>query len=141
MNEVSIWYNQLMSRMKSYLYGNGGPIILVQVENEYGSNEICDHKYLEWLKNKTLEYVDDKAVLFTTDGWEFSYCSKISGVLATVDFGSTLTNQELKDYWKMLRKYQPKGPLVVSEYYTGWITHWGEKMVRVPTKSTVDIFK
>lgn len=77
-----------MPKMEKYLYGNGGPIILVQVENEYGSFSACDRRYSAWLKDETDRYVGDKAVLFTNDGPVQLLCGKIDGVLATVDFGS-----------------------------------------------------
>lgn len=128
-----------MSRMEPYLYGNGGPIILVQVENEYGSYHACDLRYREWLRDKTLEYVKDKAVLFTNDGPSVVKCGQIPGVLATLDFGSS-SSRDLNSYWQMLRKYEPKGPLVNSEYYPGWLTHWGENMARVPTESILKTF-
>lgn len=40
-------------------------------------------------------------------------------------------------YWEKLKKLQPTGPLVNSEYYPGWLTHWQERMQRVDTKSIV----
>lgn len=43
--------------------------------------------------------------------------------------------------WNKLRKIQPNGPLVNSEYYPGWLTHWQEKFQRVPTKQIVDALK
>lgn len=42
-----------MTRMKPLLYGNGGNIIMVQVENEYGSFGACDKSYMEWLRDET----------------------------------------------------------------------------------------
>lgn len=86
--EVRKWYGILMPKMEKYLYGNGGPIIMVQVENEYGSYSACDRQYSIWLKNETERYVGDKAVLFTNDGPAQLPCGKIDGVLATLDFGA-----------------------------------------------------
>lgn len=83
-----MWYEQLMPRMEPYLYGNGGPIIMVQVENEYGSFYVCDKKYQNWLRDETERYVREKAVLFTNDGPAQVRCGKIEGVLATLDFGA-----------------------------------------------------
>jgi len=103
-----------MTRMAPYLYGNGGPIIMVQVENEYGSFFACDQTYRNWLRDETQGHVKDKAVLFTNDGPTVLRCGKIQGVLATMDFGST---RDLKSIWAKLRRYEPKGPLVNSEYY------------------------
>lgn len=77
-----------MPRIERYLYGNGGPIIMVQVENEYGAFR-CDNEYSKWLRDETLKYVSDKAVLFTNDivNDQHLKCGKIENVLATVDFG------------------------------------------------------
>lgn len=47
------WYNQLMPRLVRYLYGNGGPVIMVSIENEYGSFKACDGQYMQFLKNLT----------------------------------------------------------------------------------------
>lgn len=76
-----------MPRMQRYLYGNGGPIIMVQVENEYGLYG-CDQKHKEWMRDEVLKYVDDKAVLFTVDYKDQDYlqCGKIDNVFATIDF-------------------------------------------------------
>lgn len=48
---------------------------------------------------------------------------------------------EMDEYWKILRKYQPKGPLVVAEFYPGWLTHWQESIARVPAKQIVDAMR
>lgn len=88
LKEVRIWYEKLMPRFEGLLYENGGPIILVQVENEYGAFE-CDNHYSVWLRNETKKYVGDKAVLFTNDivREKDLKCGKIDNVLATLDFG------------------------------------------------------
>lgn len=76
-----------MPRFIPYLYGNGGPIILVQVENQYGKAG-CDRVYQHWVRDETLKYVRDKVVLITNDIKDEKYvkCGKIDGVLATIDF-------------------------------------------------------
>lgn len=40
-----------------------------------------------------------------------------------------------------LRQHQPYGPLVNSEYYPGWLTHWGEKLASVNTSAVVKTLK
>lgn len=137
LSEIRIWYNQLMTRMAPYLYGNGGPIIMVQVENEYGSFFACDQTYRNWLRDETQSHVKNNAVLFTNDGPTVLRCGKIQGVLATMDFGST---RDLKSIWAKLRRYEPKGPLVNAEYYPGWLTHWTEPMANVSTESITGTF-
>jgi beta-galactosidase len=109
--------------MEPYLYGNGGPIILVQVENEYGSFFACNDRYKRWLRDETERYVKGKAVLFTNDGPSLLRCGKIPNVLAGLDFGAA-DNQTIDSFWSMLRDYEPAGPLINAEYYPGWLTHW-----------------
>lgn len=78
----------MMPRIKRFLYENGGPIIMVQVENEYGASA-CDHKYLEWMRDETSSYVDDKAVLISND-IDFDNdikCGTIQNVLEGSNFG------------------------------------------------------
>lgn len=76
-----------MPKMQKYLYGNGGPILMVQVENEYGAFA-CDREYSIWLRDETTKYVEENAVLFTNDIPEDMQvnCGKIPNVLATLDF-------------------------------------------------------
>lgn len=63
------------------------------MENEYGSYFACDRNYTSWLRDLLHSYVDHKAVLFTTDGYYqgFLKCGPIPGVLATVDFGPSIS--------------------------------------------------
>lgn len=129
--EVEKWYSMLMPRFTKNLIGNTGKIIMVQVENEYGALNLCNEKYKNFLRDETLKYVGDNAVLFTTDrpiGDELQ-CGLIEDVFATTDFG--IANEaEVKEYFDKLRVVQPDGPLVNSEFYTGWLTHWQEPNAR-----------
>ncbi|KAL9874427.1 beta-galactosidase-like [Glossina fuscipes fuscipes] len=46
-------------------------------------------------------------------------------MFATTDFGIDRV-KEIEDIWNTLRSVQPNGPLVNSEFYPGWPTHWQE---------------
>lgn len=73
-----------------------------------------------------------KAILFTVDipnSVEEMRCGTIDGVFATTDFGIDRIH-EMNDIWNKLRQIQPNGPLVNSEMYSGWLTHWQEKNQR-----------
>lgn len=122
---VSKWFNVLMPIIQPHLYGNGGNIILVQVENEYGSYYACDSEYKLWIRDLFRSYVENKAVLFTIDGCGQSYfdCGVIPEVYATVDFGISSNASQCFDF---MRKVQKGGPFVNSEFYPGWLTHWQE---------------
>ncbi|XP_031784798.1 beta-galactosidase-like isoform X2 [Nasonia vitripennis] len=126
------YLNQVLTRVKPLLRGNGGPIIMVQVENEYGSFHACDKDYMTKLKNIIQNHVGTDALLYTTDG---SYrqalrCGPVSGAYATIDFG---TSSNVTQNFNLMREFEPKGPLVNSEFYPGWLSHWEEPFERVET--------
>lgn len=54
------------------------------------------------------------------------------GIYATVDFG---VDTDVTALFKIQRQFEPQGPLVNSEFYPGWLVHWGEKMANVATSS------
>lgn len=128
------YLNQLLDKVTPLLRGNGGPIIMVQIENEYGSYNACDTEYLDILKEVFVKKIDNKALLYTTDGASVSYlrCGFIPGAYATVDFG---TSSNVTSSFQSMRLYQPRGPLVNSEFYPGWLTHWGETFQRIKTSA------
>ena len=72
MNAVNRWMQALLPKVVPYLYENGGPIITVQVENEYGSYYTCDREYQSQLRDLFRKYLGEKVVLFTT-GLIFNY--------------------------------------------------------------------
>ncbi|KAL3880342.1 hypothetical protein ACJMK2_032589 [Sinanodonta woodiana] len=122
---VDQWFDVLLSEIAPLLYVNGGPIISVQVENEYGSYFACDYDYLRFLRQKMIDILGNDVVLFTTDGDGIGYlrCGTLQGLYTTVDFGITYNPAQ---NFNVQRVWEPKGPLVNSEFYTGWLDHWGE---------------
>ncbi|HUC85028.1 MAG TPA: beta-galactosidase family protein, partial [Candidatus Acidoferrales bacterium] len=103
---------------------HGGPIILVQVENEYGSYG-GDHAYMR----KILEL--DRAAgfdvpVFTADG---GGSMMANGSLPEALPG--LNGGNGPDIMKEIGKYRPNGPWLVPEFYPGWLDHWGEPHAQV----------
>ncbi|XP_077381689.1 beta-galactosidase isoform X1 [Festucalex cinctus] len=133
---VDTWMGKLLPMMKPFLYQNGGPIISVQVENEYGSYFACDYNYMRHLHKLMRSYLGEEVVLFTTDGASVGFlkCGAIQGVFATVDFGP---GSNVSAAFAAQRHAEPHGPLVNSEYYTGWLDHWGWPHSTVSTKNVV----
>lgn len=123
---VDQWMGKLLPMMKPFLYQNGGPIISVQVENEYGSYFACDYNYLRHLTRLFRSHLGDEVVLFTTDGAGrgFLKCGSIQNLYATVDFGP---GGNVTAAFSAQRYAEPRGPLVNSEFYTGWLDHWGSR--------------
>ncbi|XP_006890306.1 PREDICTED: beta-galactosidase-1-like protein isoform X1 [Elephantulus edwardii] len=120
---VDSWFKVLLPKIYPWLYHNGGNIISVQVENEYGSFKACDFSYLRHLAGLFRALLGDKILLFTTDGPEGLKCGTLKGVYTTIDFGPA---DNMTKIFNLLRKYEPHGPLVNSEYYTGWLDYWGQ---------------
>ncbi|KFV81946.1 Beta-galactosidase, partial [Struthio camelus australis] len=122
---VDSWLHVLLPKMKPRLYQHGGNIISVQVENEYGSYYACDYNYLRHLLGTFRALLGDDVLLFTTDGTKADElrCGTLQGLYATVDFGP---GSNITEAFAAQRLVQPKGPLVNSEYYTGWLDYWGE---------------
>ncbi|GAU98931.1 hypothetical protein RvY_10003 [Ramazzottius varieornatus] len=134
---VERWYRKVLPMLRDLTYANGGPIITAQVENEYGSYPACDKKYKEFLRNLMIELLGDDVVLLTTDGCGDGMlkCGTVDDVLATCDFGA---GGDVKESFKILRKYNPEGPLLNSEFYPGWIDHWGYEWNTVDTQDVLD---
>ena len=127
---VDRWMSVLLSKVSKWLYVNGGNIISVQVENEYGSYPLCDSDYYNNLHSIFRKYLGEDVVLFTTDGANMVdlKCGADPQLFyATVDFGGVNASFNFKTQ----RSFEPRGPLVNSEYYTGWLDSWGSKHERV----------
>ncbi|VDN98773.1 unnamed protein product, partial [Rodentolepis nana] len=132
-NSVIRWFSQLLPKLKPLLYQNGGPIAMIQLENEYGSYYTCEQEYLSSLYEYARFVLGDEIILYTTDGNSLSYLkcgSSDRRLFSTVDFGVDGARNPNESF-KSLLEFQPHGPLVNSEYYTGWLDHWGEKRHRV----------
>lgn len=131
---VDKWLNYLLPKVKPFLYENGGPVIMVQIENEYGFMS-CDFEYTTHLRDVFRENLGDNILLFTTDGGKDDTlkCGKIEGVYATVDFG---VGANVEAAFEAQKRHQQQGPAVCSEYWPGWFDEWGESHRGQPTDKT-----
>ena len=106
---------------------NGGPILMVQAENEYGSYG-NDREYMEtvrklWQKNGIT------VPFYTADGPApyMLEAGSLSGAAIGLDSGSD-ENDFLQG-----KKQNPDVPVFSAETYPGWLTHWGEKWAKPDT--------
>uniref|UniRef100_A0A8C4ULP6 Galactosidase beta 1 like n=1 Tax=Falco tinnunculus TaxID=100819 RepID=A0A8C4ULP6_FALTI len=122
---VDSWLHVLLPKIKPRLYQHGGNIISVQVENEYGSYYACDYGYLRHLLGSFRALLGSEVLLFTTDSIQAEElrCGTLQGLYATIDFGP---GSNVTEAFGAQRRVEPRGPLVNSEYYTGWLDYWGE---------------
>ncbi|MEA5365311.1 beta-galactosidase family protein [Amycolatopsis sp., V23-08] len=96
----------------------GGPVLLVQVENEYGAFG-SDKRYLQALADYTRE-AGVTVPLTTVDQPDMLEAGGLDGLHRTASFGSDATAR-----LALLREHQPTGPLMCSEFWNGWFDNWG----------------
>ncbi|MEH7011765.1 glycoside hydrolase family 35 protein [Neobacillus niacini] len=133
LEKVDAYFDILFERLRPLLRSNGGPIIALQVENEYGSFG-NDKKYLNYMRDSIKKRVNDE-LLFTSDGPAPSmlHGGMIEGVLETVNFGS-----RTESAFEQLQQVQPNGPLMCMEFWHGWFDHWGEEHHTRTVESVVE---
>ena len=122
---VDEWFSVLLPRLRPLLYVNGGPIVMVQSENEYGSyiNQ-PDTDYLIHMRDLISKYLVDDVVMYSTDGCSIEDVRNAHTpmVYSSVDFGP---NSDPKTCFHYQNLFEPDGPKINSEYYPGWLDHWG----------------
>ena len=138
------YINRLAEQVRDYQVTKGGPIVMVQAENEFGSYvsqrkdiPLATHKkYSAAIRQQLLDAGFD-IPMFTSDGsWLFEG-GAIEGALPTANGENNV--EKLK---KVVNQYHGgQGPYMVAEFYTGWLDHWNEKFIKVSTKSFTDQLK
>ncbi|MFI6812845.1 beta-galactosidase family protein [Nonomuraea sp. NPDC050328] len=124
LGHVDRFFAELIPGVAERQITRGGNVIMVQVENEYGSYG-TDRAYLGHLA-RTLQELGVEVPLFTSDGpgdWWLTG-GTLPGVLATVNFGS-----EPERHFATLREHRPDDPLMCMEFWCGWFDHWGQEHI------------
>ena len=136
LEKVRNYFKELFTQIRPYLSENGGPVIAVQVENEYGSFG-NDHRYMEAVRDIILEN-DVKSLLFTSDGPGYFMLNggELKDTLATVNFGSNP-----KDNFALLKRFRPDQPVMCMEYWNGWFDHWYEEHHTRASGDTADVME
>ncbi|XP_034080521.1 beta-galactosidase-1-like protein 2 [Gymnodraco acuticeps] len=116
---VNSFFNHLIEKVVPHQYSKGGPIIAVQVENEYGSYA-KDDKYMPFIKESLLSRGISE-LLLTSDNKEGLKLGGVKGALETINFQKF----NPKDI-KYLDEIQPHKPKMVMEYWSGWFDLWGD---------------
>lgn len=134
------YVNQLADQVRDLQITHGGPIVMVQAENEFGSYvsqrpdiPLEEHKRYSAAIRQTLIDAGFDIPMFTSDGsWLFEG-GAIEGALPTANGEDNVENLK-----KVVDAYHGgKGPYMVAEFYPGWLDHWNEPFVRVPAEHTI----
>lgn len=127
MAAVERYIKRFAVEIKDLQCDRGGPILMVQIENEYGSYG-NDKEYLETLRKLWIQngitvpfYTSDGPTVYMLEA------GNIDGAAIGLDSGG---NE--KDF-EQAKKRNPNVPAFSSETYPGWLTHWGEQWARPDT--------
>jgi len=114
------WLNRLGKELAPLLSTRGGPIVAIQVENEYGSFD-RDQAYMTWQRDALVKAGLGGAYLYTADGGAQLPNGTLADLPAVVNFGTG----GAEDSFKRLAAFRPGGPMMSGEYWAGWFDHWG----------------
>ncbi len=119
------YLNALGQQLAQLQIGNGGPILAVQVENEYGAYGAPgnDRHYMEQIHQAVLHAGFTKALLYTADGSDDMQNGDLPELLSADNFGVGSAQSSFALYDKI----RPHSPHFNSEYWDGWFDHWGEQ--------------
>lgn len=120
MKPAKQWMLRLGKELAPLTADRGGPIIAVQLENEYGSFG-DDHVYLAHLRQILLKAGFGGIFMYTADGADRVKKGNLPGLLA-VETGGVGGS---KDSFELLKAYEPGLPQMSGEYWNGWYDQWG----------------
>ena len=136
---VARYYDHLMPLLVPRQITHGGRILMMQIENEYGS--YCEDKdYLRAIKNLMVERGVD-VPLFTSDG-PWRGCLRAGtliddDVLCTGNFGSR-SKENLAALKAFHEEHGKNWPLMCMEFWDGWFNRWGENVIRRDPQDLAD---
>ena len=134
MERVKIFEKKVGEQLAPLTIQNGGPIIMVQVENEYGSYGE-DKPYISEIRDCLRSIYGDKLTLFQCD-WSSNFEKNgLDDLVWTMNFG---TGANIDHEFARLKKLRPNAPLMCSEFWSGWFEKWGANHETRPAKDMVD---
>ncbi len=116
------YLDRLFEEIRPLLCTNGGPVIMLQCENEYGYYG-DDKEYLEYLRDSYINKGID-VPLFTSDGTGADNLldGSIEGCLPTLNFGS-----RVEENFRAFNTLFPDKPKMCMEMWNGWFDAWGDE--------------
>jgi len=133
------WLHRLGEELAPLQLARGGPIIAVQVENEYGSFG-DDREYLEQTRRALIEAGFDSALLYTADNNQDKTKGTLRGSLPDLPAAINFGPGEAQAQFALLHENRPRGPFMNGEYWDGWFDHWGgERHLPDPKQQAVDL--
>ena len=134
MERVKIFEEKVGEQLKPLTIQNGGPIIMIQVENEYGSYGE-DKPYVSEIRDCLRSIYGKELSLFQCD-WSSNFEKNgLDDLTWTMNFG---TGANIDDQFRRLGQLRPNAPKMCSEFWSGWFDKWGARHETRPAKDMVD---
>ncbi len=134
LERVGIFEREIGKRLAPLTIENGGPILMVQVENEYGSYGE-DKTYVGKVRDTLRQSGFEHTTLFQCD-WSSNFTKNgLDDLVWTLNFG---TGADVEAQFKKLRELRPEAPLMCSEYWSGWFDKWGARHETRPAAKMVE---
>ena len=134
MERVKIFEQKVGEQLKGLTIQNGGPIIMIQVENEYGSYGE-DKPYVSEIRDCLREIYGKELSLFQCD-WSSNFEKNgLDDLTWTMNFG---TGANINDQFRRLGELRPNAPKMCSEFWSGWFDKWGARHETRPAKDMVE---
>ena len=134
MARVKVFEAEVGRQLAPLTIQNGGPIIMVQIENEYGSYGV-NKQYVSQIRDIVKASGFDKVTLFQCD-WASNFENNgLDDLLWTMNFG---TGSNIDAQFKRLKQLRPETPLMCSEFWSGWFDKWGARHETRPAKAMVE---
>lgn len=133
MERVKLFEQEVGKQLAPLTIQNGGPIIMVQVENEYGSYGE-DKAYVSAIRDCLRETYGNELTLFQCD-WASNFTKNgLDDLVWTMNFG---TGANIDEQFKRLGELRPDAPKMCSEFWSGWFDKWGARHETRPAKDMV----
>lgn len=133
MERVKIFEEKVGEQLVGLTIQKGGPIIMVQVENEYGSYGE-DKPYVSAIRDCLRGIYGKELALFQCD-WSSNFTKNgLDDLVWTMNFG---TGSHIDNQFRHLKQLRPDSPLMCSEFWSGWFDKWGARHETRPAKDMV----
>ena len=134
MERVKIFEQKVGEQLAPLTIQNGGPIIMMQVENEYGSYG-TDKPYVAEIRDCLRGIYGKELALFQCD-WSSNFENNgLDDLTWTMNFG---TGANIDQQFRRLGELRPTAPKMCSEFWSGWFDKWGARHETRPAKDMVD---
>lgn len=130
---VGRFEHEVAAQVADLTIEHGGPIIMIQVENEYGAYG-TDKPYVSAIRDMLRQEYGENMTLFQCD-WNSNFLNNgLDDLTWTMNFG---TGADIDEQFRQLKQVRPEAPLMCSEFWSGWFDKWGSNHETRPADAMI----